>query len=64
MTNIYVVIAIEQKLMFGYIRWRREKAAERKKLEALGLLPKSEEYSPAKNKQVNQCDKVNSAFNS
>ena len=35
-----------------YFRWRREKAAERKKLEALGLLPKTEEYSPAKNKQV------------
>ncbi len=36
--------------MFCYIRWRREKAAERKKLEALGLLPP--EDSPAKNKQV------------
>ena len=30
-------------------RWRREKAEERKRLEDLGIIPRIEEFKPAKN---------------
>ena len=33
------------------LRWRREKEAEKKRLQSLGLLPKTEEFVPAKNAQ-------------
>ena len=33
------------------LRWRREKEAEKKRLQALGLIPITEDFKPAKNAQ-------------
>ena len=36
------------------LRWRREKAQEVRRLQILGLLPKPEDFKPAKNKKASK----------